>query len=162
MRWGRQQSTCRFGKAWGIREVRDPRHARKQSAREPGDPATTQAGTLGSIEKSKDVGDDGRNRKSDRPKTGRSLRTTMGRRRKDRPCQRRSEWSKGGWPKETVAAKHEPAQDRVIVQSALERIRQAAVKDITGEVHQPDAPYLPPEVCCAKSFTNLSVMRLRE
>jgi hypothetical protein len=30
------------------REVRDPRHARKQPVREPGDPATTQAGTLGS------------------------------------------------------------------------------------------------------------------
>jgi hypothetical protein len=28
-------------------EVRDPRHAWEQSAREPGDPAFTQAGTLG-------------------------------------------------------------------------------------------------------------------
>jgi hypothetical protein len=37
------------------REVRDPRHVRKQPAREPGDPAFTQAAGLGRIEKSKDV-----------------------------------------------------------------------------------------------------------
>jgi len=37
------------------REVRDPRHVRKQPAREPGDPAFTQALSLGRIEKSKDV-----------------------------------------------------------------------------------------------------------
>ena len=37
------------------REVGDPRQAWKQLAREPGDPATTQAGGLGRIEKSKDV-----------------------------------------------------------------------------------------------------------
>jgi len=30
------------------REVRDPKHARKQPAREPGDPAATQASTFGS------------------------------------------------------------------------------------------------------------------
>ena len=37
------------------REVGDPRQAWKQLAREPGDPATTQAGGLGRIEKSKDA-----------------------------------------------------------------------------------------------------------
>ena len=37
------------------REVGDPRQAWKQLAREPGDPATTQAEGLGRIEKSKDV-----------------------------------------------------------------------------------------------------------
>jgi hypothetical protein len=37
------------------RAVGDPRQARKQPAREPGDPATTQVARLGRIEKSKDV-----------------------------------------------------------------------------------------------------------
>src|SRR5260370_11933614 len=36
------------------REVRGPRHARKQPAREPGEPATTQAGTLGSHRRSEE------------------------------------------------------------------------------------------------------------
>jgi hypothetical protein len=37
------------------REVRGPRHARKQPAREPGDPAFTPATGLGRIENSKEV-----------------------------------------------------------------------------------------------------------
>src|SRR6266576_2136905 len=37
------------------REVGDPRQAAKQLAREAGDPATTQAGGMGRIAKSKDV-----------------------------------------------------------------------------------------------------------
>src|ERR1700716_318079 len=113
------------------REVRGPRHGRKQPAREPGDPATTQAGTLG----------------SHREVQGR---TTMmnGRRKSDRPVVATKPANKAGELATTAnaptaeqverrgLAKGKPprqntnrALDREVVQSALGRIRHAAVKD---------------------------------
>src|SRR5258708_2498105 len=106
------------------REVRDPRHAQKQPAREPGDPAFTPAGTLG----------------THREVQGR---TTMmnGRRKSDRPVvatkpankaepsvaelvERRG-LAKGKTPRQNTNR----ALDREVVQSALGRIRQAAASN---------------------------------
>src|SRR5216684_6478042 len=113
------------------REVRDPRHARKQLAREPGDPATTQAGTFGSHREVQ-----GRtammngSRKSDRPVEATKPANKIGVLVPEADALMAEQVERRGLAEGKLPRQNtNRAQDRATVQSALRRIRQAAVKD---------------------------------
>src|SRR6266699_659399 len=113
------------------REVRDPRHARKQLAREAGDPATTQAGTLGSHREVQ-----GRtammngSRKSDRPVKATRPANKIGVLVPEAEALMAEQVEQRGLAEGKLPRQNtNRAQDRATVQSALGRIRQAAVKD---------------------------------